>query len=185
MERPHPPCQTQLLADLRAGEAAAYEALYAQAYPAIARLVRQNRGQDDDAQDLFQEAMLVLHQKMARPNFQLAASLHTFLYAIARNLWLKKLRDETWITTDDAERLAALHDQQAWQTPEPAEPERETAVHTWLTHITDHCQQVLQSLYFQEQPMEELMHTMGWKNKHTASNQKYKCIQQIRKVAER
>jgi len=33
--------------------------------------------------------------------------------------------------------------------------------------------------------MESLMIQMGWKNKHTADNQKYKCVQQVKKEAEK
>jgi hypothetical protein len=32
-----------------------------------------------------------------------------------------------------------------------------------------------------QMPLEQLMKKMGWKNKHTASNQKYKCIQMLKK----
>jgi hypothetical protein len=29
--------------------------------------------------------------------------------------------------------------------------------------------------------MDSLMVKMGWKNKHTAANQKYKCMEQVKK----
>jgi hypothetical protein len=54
-----------------------------------------------------------------------------------------------------------------------------------MLKITRHCQNILKALFFYEVPMDNLMVKMGWKNKHTASNQKHKCIQQIKNVKEK
>jgi len=54
-----------------------------------------------------------------------------------------------------------------------------------LLKITRNCQNILRALFFYEEPMDKLMAKMGWKNKHTAGNQKHKCIQQIKNVKEK
>lgn len=174
------PCEHTFLEQLRTGDSSAYEALYRVYFPSITHLVKQNKGNDRDAEDLFQETILVLLEKIRQPDFQLTASLKTYLYAIARNGWLKRLRDNKLISTSDETFLTSLQDQAAL----PESLVREEQVHIWLAKITGNCQRVLHSVYFSQEPMDTLMLTMGWKNRHTANNQKYKCIQQLKRVAE-
>ncbi|WP_128544415.1 RNA polymerase sigma factor [Larkinella soli] len=177
-------CEFALVEGLRSGEASAFELLYKQYYPPVARFIRRNHGTEGDAEDVFQESVVVLYQKILRPDFQLRSTLKTFLYGIARNLWLKKLRDDKLITTDE-EELITLQDRRDALSEETASDEmREQQVHAWMNRITGHCRHVLKSIYFREEPITDLMSTMGWKNLHTAANQKYKCIQQLKKVSE-
>jgi len=79
------------LLELRKGERGAIQAVYEQAYSLCAAFVLNNNGTKDDAKDLFQEALIVLIQKLKIPEFELTANIKTYMYAIVRNLWLKKL----------------------------------------------------------------------------------------------
>jgi RNA polymerase sigma factor (sigma-70 family) len=177
-------CQYRLIKELQAGNASAYQFLYTNYYPSIAYFIKQNKGNTSDAEDIFQEAVIILHQKLLNPQFHLNATLKTYLYGIAKNLWLKKLRDNKLITTQDEEQLMRLQDQgQEGFSEQSGESIQEEQVHAWLAKITGHCQHVLKSIYFEEEPFNHLMASMGWKNKHTAINQKYKCIKQIKKVS--
>jgi len=64
-------------------------------FPVILRMVQQNNGSDDDAKDLFQEAMIILYEKVQQGDFDLYSKLKTFLYAVCRRLWQKKLQGNT------------------------------------------------------------------------------------------
>ncbi len=55
----------------------ALNALYRN-FPAIRRLVRSRGGNTKDAEDIFQEALLILLKKIAQPEFQLTAKLSTY-----------------------------------------------------------------------------------------------------------
>ncbi|MGA0559983.1 RNA polymerase sigma factor [Larkinella sp. VNQ87] len=177
-------CDHSLLEALRAGDAWAYEWVYQQYYPSVARFVQRNQGSEGDAEDIFQEAVILLHQKITSADFRLTATLKTFLFSIAKNLWLKKLRDEKLVVVSDDQLIALQESQEvvsAESTPAEIQAERLSA---WMARITGHCQQVIQSIYFSQEPIDHLMVTMGWKNRHTAVNQKYKCIQQLRRASE-
>ena len=62
------------------------------------------------------------------------------------------------------------------------EQSKEEKVSSWLTKITDNCLRILKAIFYYQEPMDSLMKKMGWKNKHTAANQQYKCIQQVKKI---
>ena len=82
-----------LLDQLKNEDNASFEILYKFYYPSIEAHITQNFGNTEDAEDVFQEAIIVLLQKVRQENFVLTSSLKTYLFAIARNLWLKRLRD--------------------------------------------------------------------------------------------
>lgn len=175
------PSDTHLLEQLRGEELISFEVLYKFYFPVVASFVRTNSGSTEDAEDIFQETMAVLLHRVRQPDFILTASLKTYVFAIARNLWLKRLRDARRISLTDMERLET----EPFELDDNEPSTHEAKVTRWLAKITEHCQRLLKSIFFYGQPMEDLMKKMGWKNKHTAANQQYKCIQQIKKVKEK
>lgn len=67
--------------------------VYKNFYAAILNLVLTNSGNDEDAKDIFQEAIIVVFRNIrADKNFKLESGFQTYLYSIARLLWLKVLR---------------------------------------------------------------------------------------------
>jgi RNA polymerase sigma factor (sigma-70 family) len=166
-----------LLDKLRKEESASYKLLYKFYFPSVASYIRQNNGSDQDAEDVFQETIIILLNKVRQPEFVLTSSLKTYLFSISKNMWLKKLRDakrlnpNTELTSTPAQSLL----------DDPSENNGEEKISTWLDKITANCKRILKAIFFLGEPMDSLMTKMGWKNKHSASNQKYKCIEQIRK----
>ena len=169
-----------LLSQLKKEENTAFDSLYKGCFPSVAKYIKQNTGSEQDAEDIFQEAVIVLLSKIRQPEFLLTASLKTYMFSISKNLWLKKLRDNrsVMVTVEDC-------------LPDLPTDDNETAY--WngnkllsrLQKITANCQRILKAIFYFNEPMESLMIRMGWKNKHTASNQKYKCIEQLRRESKK
>ena len=162
------------------GDAVAQEIYFAEVYKKYFKqtkaYVLKNNGTADDADDIFQEVMLVLLTKTKDPDFKLTSSLGTWLFAVTRNLWRNRLKEKLKMPHAD------LHDEIPENLPETNETLPKKKLMAWITQITEHCQRLIASLFFFKEPMANLVVRMGWKNKHTADNQKYKCIQQLKKV---
>lgn len=173
-----------LLNQLKAEDSSSFELLYDFCFPAVASYIQQNLGNNEDAEDVFQEAIIVFLQKIRQSDFVLTSSLKTYMYAIAKNLWLKRLRDNKIKTVDDGLKLISFDLKTEVFEIEP-EKTKEEKMESWLLKITRNCQNILKALFFYEVPMDNLMLKMGWKNKHTASNQKHKCIKQIKIIKEK
>ncbi len=82
-----------ILEGIRRSDKSAIEKLYREILPGIITYVQRNRGSEEDARDIFQEAMIVMYRKSRSEAFELTASLNTYISSICRNLWLKRLRD--------------------------------------------------------------------------------------------
>lgn len=166
---------------IRKNEAAAFEKLYDDHFPIIAAYVKQNSGSEQDSQDVFQEAMMVLVQNLRKPEFVLTASAGTYIYSVARNIWLKRLRDNKAALVNYE---AALHADLQQESAAVLQPnDQQSMLDKLLNRITSHCRHLLVNIFLKNEPIERLMKQMGWKNKHSAANQKYKCLEQVKKVA--
>lgn len=168
-----------LIEQLKNEDAGAFDRLYQHYYPSIATYITHHSGTAADAEDIFQETMIVFLQKIRQTDFHLSSFLKTYLFAIARNLWLKRLRDNKLVPVDDLEKYGSSSEGLNFALQPPADNAEKVMI--WLAKVTAHCQRILKAIFFYKEPMASLMQKMGWKNKHTAANQQYKCIQQVKK----
>src|SRR5688500_5506226 len=82
----------ELLNRLKRNEDSAFKAVYKDIYPMVLKYVRGNNGNHEDAEDIFQEMLIAFLKKLHTPGFELTARLSTYLFSIAKNLWLYRLR---------------------------------------------------------------------------------------------
>ncbi len=85
---------TEIIDGLRRRDSRVLRYIYKSYYPAIVKLVLTNSGTEDDAKDIFQEALIVVFKNIReKADFKLESGFQTYIYSIARLLWLKHLRD--------------------------------------------------------------------------------------------
>jgi DNA-directed RNA polymerase specialized sigma24 family protein len=172
------PADQQLVAQLRANQPEGFTFLYQHSYPAVERYVRQNQGTTDEAKDVFQDTLLILLSNVREPEFQLTASLKTYVFSISKHLWLKHLRQKTRLMPIEASELSEKAD-------EPASVSAGSSVFDMLGAVlasaTARCLALLTALFFQKKFIDALVEEAGYANRHTAQNQKYKCLEQARR----
>jgi RNA polymerase sigma factor (sigma-70 family) len=170
----------QIISDLKGANQHAFADLYKLYYPSVKFFVMRNSGQEADAEDLFQDTMIVLVEKLRKEDFYLTASLKTYVIAIAKHLWFKKLRNlyrELPLHGPELEALCEGLDDQI-----EAEHGYSDRLKIYLTKITSHCNRLIHDWFFRGDSVQEIREKYGYRNDHTAQNQKYKCIEQIKKV---
>jgi RNA polymerase sigma factor (sigma-70 family) len=171
----------ELLSELKLGRENAFKAIYREHFGMIRYLVVKNSGSDEDAADVFQEGLMALYEAVRKPNFQLTASLKTFLYSICRNLWLKRLRAKGRDKLVDFEKPIQLPEVEI--DPDPTESQLRI-LRRCLDQIGESCRALLERYYYLNQSMEEIATQLGYSNADTAKTQKYKCLQRLKKLAE-
>ncbi|MCK9302444.1 MAG: RNA polymerase sigma factor [Bacteroidales bacterium] len=71
----------------------AYTYLYDSVYPFLRNFVIFNNGVDMDAEDVFQDALLILETKI-KNGFAFYCSVGTIVYNVGKKLWIDKLRQQ-------------------------------------------------------------------------------------------
>ncbi|RPD99147.1 sigma-70 family RNA polymerase sigma factor [Aureibaculum marinum] len=172
-----------ILIDLKTENNFAFGKLYQDNFTKISKFVQNNNGNQADAEDLFQDAMMVLVEKLRQDNFKLTASIDTYVYAICKNLWFKKLRNKNYeISVDEMQSFDFLN-----SINDSIEDEKNylEKLKGYLVKITDHCNRLIHDIFFREKAIEQIQKDYGYSSRHNAQNQKHKCVEQIRKVKEK
>ncbi len=84
--------EKEILLGLAGNDRKAIETLYRDHFNMIQTLIINNNGSSEEAKDVFQEAMIVLYEKVRSGTFELNCQIKTYLYSVCRRLWLKRLQ---------------------------------------------------------------------------------------------
>jgi len=76
---------------LKNNDFALIEEIYSIYGPMISDLVKKNNGSAQDASDLFQEILIILH-RYAQEGFVLSCTLKSFLYTLCKRRWINELK---------------------------------------------------------------------------------------------
>jgi len=160
---------------LLADRAQALTQLYRRAFPAVQRLVRRQGGSPQDAQDVFQDALVVLYEQAVAGTLVLTASASTYLVSVSRHLWQHELRRRARLPhetlPDDPGPLLA-------DTPTAEEPT--LAVLDYVQQLGEKCREVLLAFYYFQQPLTQIAATHGYRSVRSATVQKFKCLERLR-----
>jgi RNA polymerase sigma factor (sigma-70 family) len=172
----------RILDGIRRGDETALVTLYNTHRRPITAHVMRNNGTADDADDMLQEALIVLWERVRAGTFEHTAALGTFLFATARNLWLRRLararREQPFdpaaetTSTDDPSPLDELIDD-----------EQTATVRTAMDRLGEPCRSLLLLFYWEEETMEEIARRLGFANAATAKSKKYQCKEQLKHLA--
>lgn len=170
-----------LLEALRKESPGAFEKLYRQYYRMVAKQVSDAGAAGLDAEDLFQELLVILVRKVRDPEFELTSKLSTFLFAIARNLIFKSMGKQTEFSTGDI----ALFQREVSQ-PQDELEEREkrelllTIVAGNLEIMGEDCRELLKLSFYEKQPQVVIAEKMGYAEAFVKVK-KHRCLDYLRK----
>ena len=169
---------------LRLSDNAVIRTIYKKFYPAIMRMVLNNNGTEQEAKDVFQESILVLYHHVQKQNFILSCALQTYLYSVAKRLWLKQLSKKSGTLKLD-ERFYEGEDFADSEMEVSVYEEREqnlTRMQESIGQLGEPCKTLLTDFYMARLGMDEIADKFGYTNADNAKNQKYKCLQRLKKI---
>jgi RNA polymerase sigma factor (sigma-70 family) len=170
-----------LLEGLAASDRKAVETLYRDNFNMVQTLIINNNGSADDAKDIFQEAMIVLYEKVRSGTFELNCQVKTFVYSVSRRLWLKRLQQQNRYSApgDSMENVVAVEEDLEQHEQRNAEFDM---MENAINHLGEPCKSLLEAYYLQKQNMQVIAANFGYTNADNAKNQKYKCLMRLKKI---
>jgi RNA polymerase sigma factor (sigma-70 family) len=177
----------QLLAALAAGERRVTNQVYQQHYPVITGWLIKNGAPATDAADLFQEAIVVLFGKAQDKDFRLTSSIGTYLMAVSKHLWYKKLQKNSRDPVFLKEDMGTEEDETGRLADDDIKVHEEREMHfellnAALDQVGEPCSSLLKAFYHNDKSMQEITLAFGYTNPDNAKNQKYKCLARLRKL---
>ena len=180
------PTDDALIAAIRGGDERALAHLYRLHWPMVSHFVLQNSGSEDDAQDVYQEGVMVFYDKVRDGSLELSCQIKTYLYAVCRRLWLKRLTSRSRFGVrllDDEEHGPYLNTGAEDDLLAAEEQDRRFATMSEaLAHLGEPCRSLLEGFYLHDKSMQDLTAEFGYTNADNAKNQKYKCLVRLKKL---
>lgn len=170
-----------ILLELRKKSELALKALYKMHYPMIVNLICSNNGTEQEAKDIYQDAVIVFYEKVTLDQLTLNCKIKTYLFAVCRRLWLKRLAEKKRFhgTIAETESFADIDSEMV----EIEEKElRFQQMKTALDGLGEPCRSIIEDFYIADLTMEAISEKFGYTNADNAKNQKYKCLQRLKKL---
>lgn len=152
-------------------------AIYRETFPQVAKVVHQLGGDSDTAKDLFHDALIIYLEKYNNNTLDIQVSAKAYLVGITRILWLRKFRNDC--------RQRPLDDLAGHDIPADLyapEPDRSGSLMRYLKTAGQKCLQLLQAFYYEQRSMEEIARAFNYRTAHSATVQKYKCLEKVREA---
>jgi len=155
--------------------------LYIAYFPMILQLIINNNGNEDDAKDIYQEAIIVLYNKVKNGDFELSSKLKTYIYSICRRLWLKRLSHMNRYGGDikDFQEYLAVDDETEKNNDRDIQFNK---MGNALNQLGEPCKTIIEDFYIHNRSMQEICENFGYTNADNAKTQKYKCLQRLKKL---
>jgi len=155
--------------------------LYLAYFPMVLQLIINNSGTQDDAKDVYQEAIIVLYNKVKSGEFELSSKLKTFIYSVCRRLWLKRLAQMNRYggdIRDFQEHLPVEEDVDLHSDRDIQFGKMENS----LKLLGEPCKTIIEDFYINDRSMQAICEKFGYTNADNAKTQKYKCLQRLKKL---
>ena len=168
-----------LIAELRKKNEAALKQLYQENYVMVLKLVVNNSGTEQEAKDVYQEAIIHFYERLSQQDFELTCKIKTYLYAVCRKLWLQRLAQRNkFLRIEEGERVA---DVDSAVSEMEAKEKNFVVMGESLDKLGEPCRSILEDYYLKGMSMDEITEKFGYTNADNAKNQKYKCLQRLKK----
>jgi RNA polymerase sigma factor (sigma-70 family) len=159
----------------------ALKTVYKSYYPMIVHLICANSGTEQEARDVFQEGLIVFYERVRQKDFVLTCKVKTYLYAVCRRLWLKRLSEKKKFVGSIVSGEEFPEVEEEMNFIDEAE-KRFMFMSQSLDNLGQPCRSVIEDFYIHDLSMELISNKHGYTNAESAKNQKYKCLQRLKKL---
>lgn len=150
-----------------------YHFIYKAYYPPIENFILHKNGSIPQAEDIFQDGLMIAYRKLQTRELHLSCKFSTFLYSICKRLWIQerrkwfiqqeKLKEKPLIVEDSGHREHAI-DQKTLR----------NLIYKHLDSMSPECQKIIR-LSFNDCTSEEIRDAMNFKSVEHAIDRKYRC----------
>lgn len=167
----HP--QIQQLLD---GEQQVFELLYNSILPKVTAFVKNNRGQQEDADEVFQKALFQLIARAKIKGVQINSAFEAYVFTVCKNLWRKELnnrkrevRNETIMELKGAEDefVTEILSQERWELFQEK-----------ILELSENCRALLKD-YFSKVSYKVIIEKFNYSSENVAFQRIFKCKKKL------
>jgi RNA polymerase sigma factor (sigma-70 family) len=159
-----------ILERISRGDEKALDYLYRKYYKMMTNIVLKNNGTEQEAKDIYQDALIVFWQKVISNQLVLTSKISTYIYSVCLNLWRKELERKSKLSNEQKDEVEYI-DQDS--------KERSRIIRDSIAQLGDTCKHILMYYYFDDMSMQDIADKLGMANTETVKTKKYKCKKRL------
>ena len=146
--------------------------IYKTCFPGVKRFVFQNKGEQADAEDIFQKALMQLTVRYKKEKFEIKSSFEAYLFTVCKNLWRRELnKSKNEVTIDGVVELKSEARDIALSS---LEQERWEFFQEKLELISENCRQILKR-FFKKIAYKDIAVELGYNDENVVRQRVFKC----------
>ena len=150
--------------------------LYEETLPRVKKFVVQNNGSAQDAEDIFQKALIQITVRYKRNPFSITSSFQAFLFTACKNLWRREInKSSRWVTKE-------INEEQFYEKNDDAfamlELERLELFERALDLSSDNCKTILKK-FFNSTSYEEMVKELSYSSETVVRQRVFKCKKKL------
>jgi RNA polymerase sigma factor (sigma-70 family) len=167
----------EILDGLRNRNTDVLEFIYRSYFHQINSFIKKNDGSDEDAKDVYQDAILVIYQKTKKENLALTCSFNTYLYSVCRLLWLKQLEKKKLKKDflDESVKFVELDNDILSHFDAN---ERFKLYKEHFSKLSYNCQKILE-LFLAQIQIKEIARVLGYRSVQYVKKRKHQCKEKL------
>jgi RNA polymerase sigma factor (sigma-70 family) len=166
----------ELLWGIRKNNSLILRFIYKTYFHKIHSFVTNNKGDAEEANDIFQEAIIVIYRRLKEDNLAIIdCSFETYLFSVCRLLWLKQLQDkkESIVKNDDMHHYTdSIIDDDLTEIIQ--KNARYKLFQDHFKKMGKDCQKILQ-LFFEKVSINQITEIMGYSSDSYTKKRKHQC----------
>lgn len=147
-----------------------FMALYKKAFPNVARYIARMGGSLEEAQDIFQDALVIYYERFTSTQAEIILNEKAYLAGIAKKLWVQRYKAGS--------KSQPLNDFDIEAVPD-AQLATDKILH-YLETAGKKCMELLKAYYYDHLPVGDIATLFGYSGTHSATVAKYKCMGKVR-----
>jgi len=167
------------------------EYIYKRFFPSVHKIVKERGGDEHDARDLFQDAVVILFKNIRNGKIRIKGSFPAYFLVMCRFLWYEA-RDADPSTRETLlDQLGESQLESLAETPADTEEKRsairndfdlrkEKIYQKHYRYLTTDCKKVL-TMFYRKRGYEHIAHKMGYSSAGYARRKKYLCWRHLLK----
>lgn len=170
----------EIIEQLKNGNDECIKYLYLHLGP-VKNWVMNNSGEEHDALDLFQEALIVFYRNLKSGKYEYKSKISTYLFEICKRQWytqLNRRQKHEPLRPDIIQKDIRIEG----FTVEinNVDSKLKSYLENALTKLGEPCKKLLQAAVFQKTRMQQLATDFGYADAHSARQQKLRCLKRLR-----
>ena len=153
--------------------------IYQLFFPKRLHFVLQNKGQQADAEDIFQKALMQISARVKRRELtEINSTFEGYIFTACKNLWRRELNKRKRVTNHETVELVSEETDMAKAL---LEQERWELFKEKLEELSDNCKQIIK-MFLEKKSYSEIMNKLSYSSETVVRQRVFKCKSKLIKI---